>query len=160
TARAADAAHARHEWGPFAPMPLPTHLPIAGELTYRYGPSDVTLDEGRFVTEKTHVTFGGTTGYGDRSRLPFHVVSSDWQESDQVLVGIIKDFGGSAHDVGFGGRGEFEGVMTGAFRNPRVEGTFTGEDLRGFDTLWGSGTAKIVVEKSYVNVTGGVVRLR
>jgi autotransporter translocation and assembly factor TamB len=158
-ARAADAEHTRHEWGPFAPMPLPTHLPIAGELTYSYGPSDVTLEEGRFVTEKTHVTFGGTTAYGDRSRLPFHVVSSDWQESDQVLVGIIKDFGGSAHDVGFGGRGEFQGVMTGAFRNPRVEGTFTGEDLRGFDTLWGSGAARIVVERSYVNVTDGVVRL-
>src|SRR2546421_172594 len=38
--------------------------------------------------------------------------------------------------------------------------TFAGEDRRGFDTLWGSGTAKIVVEKSYVNVTDGVVRLR
>ena len=28
-----------------------------------------------------------------RSRLPFHVTSSDWQESDQVLAGIISDFG-------------------------------------------------------------------
>ena len=32
--------------------------------------------------------------------------------------------------VTFGGRGEFDGEMTGAFRRPRVEGTFSGEDLR------------------------------
>jgi len=158
-ARAADANHARHEWGPFAPLPLPAHLPIAGEMTYRYGPDDVTFDAGRFVTEKTHVTFdGATTWTGNRSRMPFHVISSDWQESDQVLVGIIKNFGGSAHDVEFGGRGEFQGVMTGAFKSPRVEGAFSGEDIRAFDTPWGTGSAQIVVENSYVNVTDGVVR--
>jgi len=92
-ARSADAGHARHEWGPFAPQPLAAHLPIAAELTYRYGPDEVTLEQGRFVTEKTHVTFGGTTEYGAKSRLPFHVTSGDWQESDQVLAGIISDFG-------------------------------------------------------------------
>ncbi|MBI3400284.1 MAG: translocation/assembly module TamB domain-containing protein [Acidobacteria bacterium] len=136
-ARQADPDHARHEWGPFAPVPLPAHLPVSGELTYRYSPDEVAIDAGRFATEKTHVTFDGTTAWGDRSRLPFHVTSSDWQESDQVLVGIIQDFGASAHVVPFGGRGEFDGVMTGAFKRPRIEGTFSGEDLRGFDTLWG-----------------------
>ena len=40
-ARAADAGDARREWGPFAPVPLPAHLPIAGELTYRFGPDEV-----------------------------------------------------------------------------------------------------------------------
>ena len=34
---------------------------------------------------------------------------------------------------------------------PRVEGLFTGEDLRAFDTLWGDGSAQIVVENSYVD---------
>jgi len=104
------------------------------------------------------VTFGGTTAYGDRSRLAFHVTSSDWQESDQVLAGIITDFGSPTGAVPFAGRGEFDGVMTGAFRAPRVEGLFTGEDLRAFDTLWGSGSAQIVVENKYVNVRDGVVR--
>ncbi len=160
-ARAADFNHTRHEWGPFAPLPLPAHVPIAGELTYRYGPEDVTFESSRFVTSKTHVTFeGATTWNGTRSRMPFHVITSDWQESDQLLVGIIKDFGGSARDVEFGGRGEFEGVITGAFKSPRVEGTFSGEDIRAFDTPWGTGTAHIVVENSYVNVTDGVVRDR
>jgi translocation-and-assembly-module (TAM) inner membrane subunit TamB-like protein len=157
-ARAADAGRAGGEWGPFAPQPLPSHLPIAGELSYRYGPDEVTIDQGRFATEQTYVTFGGTTAYGSQSRLPFHVTSSDWQESDEVLAGIISDFGSPASAVPFAGRGEFDGVMTGAFRAPRVEGLFTGEDLRAFDTLWGSGSAQIVVENRYVNVKDGIVR--
>ncbi len=157
-ARAADAGHARHEWGPFAPLPLAAHLPIAAELSYRYGPDEVAIEQGRFATERTFATFGGTTAYGSRSRLPFHVTSSDWQEADQVLAGIISDFGSPAGAVAFAGRGEFDGVMTGAFRAPRVDGLFTGEDLRAFDTLWGSGSAQIVVENRYVNVKEGVVR--
>ena len=159
-ARAADADHARHEWGPFAPMPLVSHLPIAADLIYRYGPDDVTIDQGYFATERTHVTFGGTTAYGAKSHLPFHVTSRDWQESDQVLAGIISDFGSPTGAAPFAGRGEFDGVMTGAFREPRVEGLFTGEDLRAFDTLWGNGSAQIVVENKYVNVRDGVVRVR
>jgi hypothetical protein len=157
-ARAADPNHSRHEWGPFAPLPLPAHLPIAAELSYRYGPEEVTIDNGRFATERTYVTFGGTTAYGARSRLPFHVTSSDWQESDQVLAGIISDFGSPTGAVPFAGRGEFDGVMIGAFRAPRVEGLFTGEDLRAFDTLWGDGSAQITVENRYVTVKDGAVR--
>jgi hypothetical protein len=159
SARAADANHARHEWGPFAPNPLDAHLPIAGELTYRYDPDEVTFDPSRFVTERTFVTFEGTTAYGERSRLPFHVTSGDWQESDQLLTGIMTDFGSPAGPVTFGGRGEFDGVMTGAFRRPRVEGRFNGEDLRGFDVLWGAGSGQVVIENSYVKVADAVVRL-
>ena len=92
-ARAADADHMRHEWGPFSPQPLPAHLPIAGEMTYQYGPDDVTIALGRFATDRTFVAFSGTTAYGERSRLPFHVASSDWQESDQLLAGIMSDCG-------------------------------------------------------------------
>ena len=92
-ARAADANHARHEWGPFAPTPLPQHLPIAGEVSYAYGPDEVTFEGGRFATERSHVTFEGSTAYGDRSQIRFHVTSRDWQESDQVLAGIMTDFG-------------------------------------------------------------------
>ena len=77
-----------------------------------------------------------------------------------MLAGIISDFGSPTGAVPFGGRGEFDGVMTGAFRAPRVEGLFTGEDLRAFDTLWGDGSAQIVVENRYVNVKDGVVRAR
>ena len=153
-----DAGHARPSGDRSRRMPLPAHLPIAAELSYRYGPDEVAIEQGRFATEHTHVTFGGTTAYGAQSRLPFHVTSSDWQESDEVLAGIISDFGSPTGAVPFAGRGEFDGVMTGAFRAPRVEGLFTGEDLRAFDTLWGNGSAQIVVENRYVNVKDGVVR--
>jgi len=76
-----------------------------------------------------------------------------------VLAGIISDFGSPAGPVPFGGRGEFDGVMLGPFRSPRVEGTFTGEDLRAFDTLWGDGGGRIVFENKYVTVAGGRIRL-
>jgi hypothetical protein len=158
-ARAADADHARHEWGPFAVEPLPAHLPISGDLAYTYGPDDVTIEQGRFATERTFVAFDGATEYGGTSRIPFHVTSSDWQESDQLLAGIISDFGSPTGAVPFGGRGEFDGVMTGAFRQPRVEGVFAGEDMRAFDTLWGDGRARIVVANHYVDVSESVVKL-
>ena len=148
-----------HEWGPFAPVPLPRHLPIAGELTYRFDPEQVYFEPSRFATEHTDVTFQGSTAWGDRARMAFHVTSSDWQESDQVLAGIMTDFGAPTGPVTFGGRGEFDGMMTGPFRRPRVEGEFSGEDLRGFDTLWGAGDAHIVVENGYVRVSDGIVTL-
>jgi hypothetical protein len=158
-ASAAAADHARDAGGQVAPPPLTSHLPIAGEVTYRYGPDDVTFEGGRFATERTHVAFDGSTAWGERSRIRFHVTSSDWQESDQVLAGIISDFGAPTGPVPFGGHGEFDGVMLGPFRNPRVEGTFSGDGLRAFDTVWGAGSARIVFENKYVNVTGGHVQL-
>ena len=154
---AARAAGANYEWGPFAPMP-PGDVPIAGDLTARFGADDVDIDGGSFVTERTHVTFRGTTAWGERSRLNFHVTSSDWQESDEVLAGIITDFGSPKNPVAFGGFGEFDGVLTGPFRDPRVEGAFSGEDLRAWDTTWGNGGGHLVVENNYVTVSDGVVR--
>ena len=156
--RAADANHTRHEWGPFAPMPMPAHVPIAGSLTYRLDPERVHLEHGVFATEATHVTFGGTTDWGAGSQIPFHVTSRDWQESDQLLAGIITDFGSPTGVVTFNGRGEFDGVMTGDFRRPRVEGEFTGEDLRAWDTLWGDGSAHLVIEDNYVTIRDSIVR--
>jgi hypothetical protein len=154
----ADAEQSGYEWGPFAPVPLPAHLPVTGDFTYRYGPDTVTFEPSRFVTERTHVTFEGMTAYGDQSRIAFHVTSSDWQESDQVLAGIMTDFGAPTGPVPFGGRGEFDGLLTGAFRRPRVEGRFSGEELRGFDAIWGSATGRVVVQNGYVTVTDAVVQ--
>ncbi len=158
-ADALDRGHALHEWGPFAPPPLPAHLPIAGEVAFRFDPDRVQIDGGRFATERTHVAFSGSTSWGTRADIAFHVASADWQESDQLLAGIMTDLGAPRRPVTFGGRGEFAGVMTGPFRDPRVEGEFSGRDLRGFDTLWGAGTAHIVVENDYVRVADGLVTL-
>jgi len=154
-----DRDHAAHEWGPFAPMPLADHIPISGDVTYRYGADDVDVTNGRFVTDRTNVAFFGRTAWnGAQSAFHFHVVSGDWQESDEVLAGILTDFGSRTGPVNFGGRGEFDGDMTGSMRRPRVEGTFTGEDMRAWDTNWGDGRAHIVVENNYLTIGDGVIR--
>lgn len=156
--READPDHSRHEWGPFIVMPLAPHVPIAARARYKYGPDVVDVTGGEFATEKTHVTFEGQTAWGDESSFRFHVASADWQESDQVLAGILTDFGSRTGPVAVGGRGEFDGGMTGPFRRPRVEGRFAGEDMRAWDTLWGDGSAHIVIENSYVSVADAVIQ--
>jgi hypothetical protein len=125
TAKLADAAasgDALEEWGPFAPVPLPSHLPIAGDLTYAFTADNVKLGAGRFATARTHVTFEGDTAWADQARIGFHVTSGDWQESQQVLAGILTDFGSRTGEITFGGRGEFTGEMTGRSGSPASRG--------------------------------------
>jgi len=52
---------------------------------------------------------------------------------------------------------EFKGDLTfkGSFR---IEGTFKGGGMRAWDVVWGRGQAHVVIQHSYVDVTGGVVR--
>ena len=69
------------------------HLPIAGQVTYRYDGDGVEFSDGRFSTPATDVTFSGRTAWGDDSRIPFHVTSADLQESDRVLAGMMTAFG-------------------------------------------------------------------
>ena len=49
------------------------------------------------ATPTTYVAFEGRTAYGERSTIPFHVTSADWQESDRVLAGIMTAFGAPHH---------------------------------------------------------------
>ena len=157
-APAGRATDSRREWGPFAPAPLPAHLPIGGALTFRFDPAQWQVEGGEFRTERTHVEFQGAADWDAHGRFAFHVTSRDWQESDEVLAGILTDFGSPTTPVAFGGSGEFDGVMTG-FSRPRVEGDFSGHDLWAWDTLWGAGSAHIVFENHYVTVRNGVFRL-
>ena len=123
SARAADPDHSGHEWGPFAPHVLPAHLPIGASGSYRFDADQLQVNSSRFATEKTHVAFEGETAWGDPASFAFRVTSSDWQESDQVLAGILTDFGARTGPVAFGGRGEFDGVMTGSLpQAPRRRG--------------------------------------
>ncbi len=131
------------------------HLPIAGEVTYRYDPNWVEFSDGRFSTPATDVTFSGRTAWGDDSRIPFHVTSADLQESDRVLAGMMTAFGAPTNPITVGGTAEFSGVMTESLSRPRVEGHFVAEDMRAFDVNWGNGEAGLVIQNSYVDVTGG-----
>lgn len=145
------------EEGPFNPdLPL-GYVPVAGEVTYHIDPEWITLAPGWAATERTWVAFEGRTAYGQRSNLPFRVTSLDWQESDRVLAGIMTAFGARTSAVPIGGFGTFQGVMTGAFGDPRIEGQFSGERMRAFNVVWGRGTADIVVEDGYVLVKNSSV---
>jgi hypothetical protein len=128
------AAGRSREWGPFAPPPLARHVPIAAEASYRFDRDHLELDQGHLSTEGTYVTFQGATAWGDSSRFAFHVTSRDWQESDQILAGIISDFGSPTAPVSFGGRGEFDGVMTGPFRRAPSRDILR-RRLEGLDTM-------------------------
>ncbi len=145
-----------HVFGdPFPPLGA---VPIGGTLNYQFGPEWVDLAPSRIATETTFVEFQGRTAYGERSVIPFHVTSSEWQESDRLLAGIITAFGSPTRAVEMGGAGTFDGVLLNAFRAPRIEGTFAASRMRAWDVDWGRGDARIVVENGYVDVTDGVAR--
>ena len=131
------------------------HLPIAGQVTYRYDRDWIELSDGRFSTPSTDVTFSGRTAWGDNSWIPFHVTSADLQESDRVLAGMMTAFGAPANAITVGGTAEFSGVMTESLGRPRVEGTLVAGDLRAFDVNWGKGEAALVIQNSYADVTDG-----
>jgi hypothetical protein len=132
-------------------------VPIAGHITYRWEPEWVDIADGWIATPKTHATMHGRTAYGDRTDLPFHVTSLDWQESDRLLAGLMTAAGAPARPVAMGGHGTFDGRMTGIFKKPHIEGRFASDDMYAFGVTWGRGTGDLVVDNSYVNVTHGVV---
>ena len=153
----------RHEarprpWGPFNPDPrILGDLPVAGEIGWRLDPEWITLSPSWMATESTYVAFEGRTAYGERSSIPFHVTSADWQESDRVLAGIMTLFGAPTTAVPVGGYGRFDGTMHLSFRRPRIEGHFAGERLRAWDVVWGSATGDLVIEDGYVALTNARV---
>ena len=145
------------EQGPFTPNLFIGHVPIAGNITYTIDPEWIDLATGSVATEKTYVEFDGRTAWGQRSRIPFHVTSLDWQESDRVLAGIMTAFGSPTGAIPISGRGEFDGTMLGAFGQPRIEGHFVGDRMRAWDVVWGHGVADLVIENAYVYIKNGVI---
>ena len=140
------------EAGPFNSRAPLGHVPIAGHVVYRLDPEWIVLDRSWAATEKTYVDFNGRTAYGQRSTIPFHVTSADWQESDRVLAGIMTVFGSPTGAIPISGYGEFDGVMLNAFNKPRIEGVFAGDQMRAWDVVWGRGKADLTIENSYAFV--------
>jgi hypothetical protein len=145
------------EQGPFNSQLALDYLPIAGRISYALGPDAIDIARGWTATEKTYVEFQGRTAWGERSAIPFHVTSLDWAESDRVLAGIMTAFGAPTGLIDIGGRGEFDGTMYGAFSRPRIEGHFTGERMRAWDTIWGRAAADLVIENSYVTISKSAI---
>jgi hypothetical protein len=132
-------------------------VPIAGTLAYTYGPADIAIASSRIATPSTFVEFEGQTSYGDASRIPFHVTSADWQDSDRLLAGLMTAFGSPTNAIPIGGAGTFDGTLIGSFRRPRIEGDFVGEQMRAFDVTWGRIAGAVVIENSYASVRDVVI---
>ncbi len=132
-------------------------VPIDGELSYAVEPAWVNVGPSHLATPDTYIAFEGRTAYGDDSRIPFHVTSADWQESDRLLAGILTAFGARTTAIPIGGYGTFEGVMLNQFRRPRIEGRFAGERMRAWDVDWGTAKGDAVIENNYVDVTDALI---
>ena len=139
-------------WGPFDNTLPSEPIAVAGTIAYAFDPDEIDLGPSRFATSSTYVEFDGHTAYGESSRIPFHVSSADWQESDRLLAGLMTAFGNPTNAIPISGYGTFEGVMLNSFSKPRIEGTFAGEHMRAFDVEWGSATGTTSIENSYADV--------
>jgi hypothetical protein len=145
-------------WGPFDNT-LPTDpIAVAATIPYAFDAEGIDLGPSRFATPSTYVEFEGRTAYGDNSRIPFHVSSADWQESDRLLAGLMTAFGSPTNAIPIAGYGTFDGVMLNSFSRPRIEGTFAGERMRAFDVEWGAARGSAVIENSYADVKEVVIR--
>jgi TamB, inner membrane protein subunit of TAM complex len=153
----AEQAALPEEVGPFNPRASLGYLPIAGHVVYAIDPEWIVLEKSWAATDRTYVEFEGHTAFGERSRIPFHVTSLDWQESDRVLAGIMTAFGSPTGAVPIGGTGTFDGVLLEAFRRPRIQGTFDGERMRAWNVVWGTGRAEVTIENSYAFVSNASI---
>jgi translocation and assembly module TamB len=157
TAPAALSLSSAKVFGPFSPN-LPTSpVPVGADLTYTFGPEWVDVAPSRIATPTTYAEFQGRTAYGERSDIPFHVNSSDWQDSDRVFAGILTAFGSRTGAIPIGGRGTFDGVMLNSFTRPRIEGDFTGAEMTAWDVDWGTASGSAIIENSYANVKNVVI---
>ncbi len=143
--------------GPFNNALGVGYVPIAGRVTYRFTPEWITLGDSWIASPTTFVSFKGRTAWLNNATIPFHVTSSDWQDSDRLMAAILTTFNSPTSGVQMGGYGTFDGVMLKAFRAPRIEGKFWGGALSAWNVIWGQGTADVIVENGYADVKRAVI---
>jgi hypothetical protein len=158
-AEALDAARRRaEEIGPFSPHNALAPVPIAGQVDYVFDGQEIRFAPSTVATAETFVAFDGRTAWGEASRLPIHVSSTNWQESHRFLTGIMTMVASPTAAVPVDGIGTFDGVVLGSLGNPRVEGAFAGQAMRAWNVTWGEITGDTVIENSYAFVKNVVVR--
>lgn len=155
---AADARRRALHYGPFNPRRPAEPVGLGGTLAYRVDGPRILLSNGEVATAETFIAFEGETAGGDGSRIPFHVTSANWQESDRLLAGLMTAFGASTNAVPIDGIGEFDGVMLGAFRRPRIEGRMQAAEMRAWDVTWGEVEGDVVIDNAYATVKQAVIR--
>ena len=77
----------------FEPAAVPWRFPFGGDMRFTFEPDGVDIAPSWFATPLTAMTFEGRTAWGAGSRIPFDVVSADWQESDRVMAAVMTAFG-------------------------------------------------------------------
>jgi hypothetical protein len=145
--------------GPFSAHTPLEPVPVAGNLSYSFDPAGITMGPSRLATPETHVEFEGRTSWArTETRMPFHVTSSDWQESDRLFAGFLTALGAPTRAIPVEGHGTFDGTVFGDLRRPRIEGTFAGDRMRAFDVTWGSINGAAVIENNYADVKNAVIQ--
>lgn len=147
----------RPEPTPFDPFRRVGPLVVGADLHYDFDPDGMTFREGWAATDRTYISFGGRMASTGPSSFPFHVTSHDWQESDRLLAAIMTAISGPSRAIEVGGRGTFDGRMTGRFSAPRIEGRFQGERMRAWGVTWGAASGDIVMEGGYVTLSNSEV---
>jgi hypothetical protein len=146
------------KFGPFSSHTPRQPVPVGGTLAFAFDPAGIDVAAGQLASPDTFVEFDGHAAWGgSMARMPFHVTSSDWQESDRLFAGFLTALGSTTPAIPIDGYGTFDGVVLGEFRRPRIEGTFVGERMRAFGTVWGSIRGNAVIENSYADVSDVVV---
>jgi hypothetical protein len=147
----------RTEPAPFDPLLTIGRTPAGGDVHYAFDPEGLTFTDSWAATPWTYVSFQGRAAYTDNADLPFKVTSHDWQESDRVLSAILTIVTGQTEAIEVGGRGTFDGVMTGSFKAPRISGRFGGNDLRVWGVTWGEARADLVIENHHVRIANSLI---
>jgi hypothetical protein len=130
-------------------------IALAADVDYDIDPEGWAFSDSWAATPHTYVGFGGRLASSGASEFAFHVTSHDWQESDRLLARIMTAVAGPTRAIELGGRGTFDGMMTGSFSAPRIAGRFTGEATRVWDVTWGRGVADAVISGGYVDISNG-----
>ncbi len=151
-------ARRAEDLGPFSPHNALGPLPVAGQVDYTFDGSEIRFTPSSVATAETFVAFEGRTAWGQASRLPFHVTSSNWQESHRFLTGIMTMVATPTAATPIDGVGDFDGVVLGALANPQVEGTFAGRAMRAWNVTWGDIEGEVVIADAYAYVKNVVVR--
>jgi len=132
---------------------------IGGDLRYQFGPEGLTFRDSWAATPTTYLAFSGTSGE-EAADYAFRATSYDWQASDRLLAAVLTSRGSRTSAFEVGGRGTFDGRLTGSFSAPRVTGAFASEGLTAWDVEWGEATGTLAVEGGFVRITNGRVRGR
>ncbi len=142
----------------FEPAAVPWRFPFGGEMRFTFEPEGVEIGPSWLATPLTAMTFRGRTAWGGEARIPFDVVSADWQESDRVMAAVMTAFGRPTGDLTLEGHGTLTGVLQGALASPRIEAAFAGDAIEAWNVDWGRGEGDIVVEDGILEVTGARFR--